>query len=333
MVNLAFLAALATTLIASLAEWRHARRVARVARLAFGPAGAPAWWAGAAPVVRIAGLSAAVWGAIILAHWDPVETDVKPSPRAARQLLVVLDVSPSMNLKDAGPEVDKVSRGVWGGRVLQGILDRLDMKDTRVSLVAFYTKALPVLQDTTDKNVVSMVTGGLPLYVAYDAGETDMASGLEQAFELSKGWARGSTTLVVISDGDLKAAPRVPRKPLSIADVIVIGVGDPSKATIISGHTSKQDEWTLRQLAASLGGYYHQGNTRHLPTEVVEKLASISPRVGSLIGTREAALAALGAGGGMVGLIGPMLAWFGVRRDWKRARAGALRPAPAGGVL
>ncbi|MCE7972743.1 MAG: VWA domain-containing protein [Leptolyngbya sp. PLA1] len=321
MVTLAYFAALATALLASVAEWRHARRISRVARLAFGPEATPANWACAAPVIRVVGLSAAVWGAVILAHWDPVETDVKPSPRAARQLLVVLDVSPSMNLRDAGPEVEKVSRGVWGGRVLQGVLDRLDMKDTRVTLVAFYTKALPVLQDTTDKNVVSMVTGGLPLYVAYDAGETDMGAGLEQAFELAKGWARRSTTLVVISDGDLKAAPRIPRKPPSIADVIVIGVGDPSKATIISGHTSKQDEWTLKQVAASLGGYYHQGNTRHLPTEVVEKLASISPRVGNLLSAREAALAALGAGGGMVGLIGPMLAWFGVRRDWKRARA------------
>ena len=87
MVNIALLAALSTAIIATLAEWRHARRVARVARLAFGPGGAPAWWAHAAPVVRVIGLSAAVWGAIILAHWDPVETDVKPSPRASRQLL------------------------------------------------------------------------------------------------------------------------------------------------------------------------------------------------------------------------------------------------------
>ncbi len=312
-------------LLAALAEWLHARRVRRVARLAFGPTGRPAAWARAAPAARIAGLALATWGALVLYLHDPIEADDMPDPRASRQLLVVLDVSPSMNLKDAGPDATKVSRGQWAGKVLQGILDRLDMKDTRISMIAFYTKAFPMLQDTTDKNLLSSLMDGLPLYTAFTAGETDLQAGLDAAYEMAKGWARGSTTLVVITDGDLSKAVVPRQRPASIADAIVIGVGDPSRATVVSGHSSRQDEWTLKSLAGKLDGYYHQGNTKHLPTEVVEKLSMIAPRIGDTLSLREAGLAAFGVGCALLGLIGPALMRFGV----PRAYAPALR-APAG---
>lgn len=321
------LIALAVLALAGWAEWLHSRRVTRVARLAFGPTGRPAAWTRIAPFARAIGISLAVWGALVLAVYDPVEVEVEPSPRASRQLLVVLDVSPSMNIKDAGPEPEKVSRGKWGGKVLQGILDRLDMKDTRISMVAFYTKALPMLQDTTDKNVVSSITDGLPLYVAFHAGETDMSSGVDAAFKMAKGWARRSTTLVIISDGDLKQAPATAQPPLSIADVIVIGVGDPDKATIISGHSSRQDQWLLKQLAARLGGYYHQGNTRHLPSAIVDKMSMIAPRVSTLISMREAGLVATALGASLISLIGPALVSAGVRREYRRQRRRMARAA------
>jgi Ca-activated chloride channel family protein len=268
-------------------------------------------------------MTLATWGALALAAYDPIEVDVQPSPRASRQLLIVLDVSPSMNLKDSGPGLEKVTRGQWAGKVVQGILDRLDMKDTRVSMVVFYSKALPLLQDTTDKNVVSNVMSGLPLYVAFAPGETDLQSGIDEAFKMAKGWARDSTTLVIMSDGDLKSPPSLRKPPPSIADTIVIGVGDPVKPTLIAGHSSKQNTWALKQLAASLGGYYHEGNTRHLPTEIVESLTMISPRVSQVLGLREAGLITLGVGSAMVSLIGPALLVAGVPGSFRRTRAAA----------
>jgi hypothetical protein len=51
-----------------------------------------------------------------------------------------------MQIKDAGPDAEKVSRARWAGKLTQAILDRLDMKDTRITLVGFYTKALPILR-------------------------------------------------------------------------------------------------------------------------------------------------------------------------------------------
>jgi Ca-activated chloride channel family protein len=321
--------------LAGLGEHLHAKRVQRVARLAFGPTGKPALWAVVAPAVRTAGLAAAAWGAAVLVNYDPIGGDQTPAPRASRQLLIALDVSPSMLIKDAGPEAEKVSRSQWAGKVVQGVLDRLDMKQTRITLVAFYTKAMTVLQDTTDKNVISNMFDGLQLHVAFDPGSTDLASGVNSALQIARPWARRSTTLVVISDGDAKSELGQVSLPPAIADVIVIGVGDPNKATVVSGHSSKQEALSLKTLAARLNGTYHEGNRLHLPSEVLKKLSMITPSGGNDLGLRDAGLIALGAGASLTALIGPALMLFGLPRAHARAQrhtvpAGRAHNGPTG---
>jgi Ca-activated chloride channel family protein len=203
-------------------------------------------------------------------------------------------------------------------------------------LVGFYTKAITVLQDTTDKNVVSNLFDGLQLHVAFEPGSTDLASGVNSALAVARPWARRSTTLVVISDGDAKMLQGAVNPPPAIADTIVIGVGDPHRATVVSGHSSKQESWSLKQLAARLGGTYHEGNKLHLPSEVLRKLAMISPNAGEAIGMREAGLIALGVGCALTALIGPALMLAGLRRSYVRQRRNAefaesaSRSVPAG---
>jgi hypothetical protein len=170
---------------------------------------------------------------------------------------------------------------------------------------------------------------GLPLYTAFKAGETDLQAGLEAAFEMAKGWARRSTTLVVITDGDLSKPVQPPARPASIADAIVIGVGDPNRATMLAGHASRQDAWTLKSLAGKLDGVYHDGNTRHLPREMLDRLTMIAPRVGDAIGLREAALVALGTGCALLGLVGPLLLLFGAPRSYLRAVTEPAREEPS----
>lgn len=317
----AFLAGAGALLLAGIAEWLHARRVARVARLAFGTSSRPAAWARLAPALRTLGMGLATWGCVVLMLLEPAGADVPPAPKASKHLLIALDVSPSMLLKDAGPDTEKVSRSAWAGKVVQGILDRLDMKETRITLVGFYTKAITVLDQTTDRNVVSNVFDGLELYVAFEGGPTDLAAGVDAALKASKSWARGSTTLVVVSDGDASTNIGAIRLPPAIADSIVIGVGDPYKPTVISGHSSKQETLNLKQLAARLGGYYHEGNRLHLPSSVVGRLSMSTPDAGLGIGLREAALASVGVGGGLVGLVGPGLILFGLKRGFVRERS------------
>lgn len=316
----ALLAGAAALIVGAIAERLHARRVARVARLAFGPSGSPALWARLAPFARVTGVALLAWGLVVLGSIQPAGAEVPPSPKASKHLLIALDVSPSMLLKDSGPDTPKVSRSAWAGKVVQGILDRLDMKETRITLVGFYTKAIPVLENTIDRNVVSNVVDGLRLYVAFDGGATDLAGGVDAALKIARPWARGSTTLVVVSDGDATSNVGALRLPPAIADTIVIGVGDPYKATLISGHSSKQETLNLKQLATRLGGYFHEGNRLHLPSSVVGRLSMATPSAGVGVGLREAALVAIGVGGGLVGLVGPALLLFGVRSSVVRER-------------
>lgn len=336
---MALLIALGALVAASLAEWLHARRVARVAHLAFGPSGTPSPWVRAVPYLRCLAVAAVAWGAAALAQYDPVQNYGKPKREASRQLIICMDVSPSMQLKDSGPDPEKVSRSIWAGKVVQGILDRLDSETTRVTLYAFYTGALPVVQETFDKEVIRNALDGLPMYVAFESGPTDMHKGVAKTLDHAKVWAAESAMLVVISDGDSSANQAPLRVPDSIADTVVIGVGDPYRSTMINGHSSRQDTESLKQLAARLGGIYHNGNEKHLPSNVLDGLSVTSPRDGASMGIREAAITALVAGASILTLLGPALVLFGRPRAFRRARAEvARRPdnrttTPAGAAL
>lgn len=321
------LVALGVLGLVGLAEWLHARRVARVARLAFGPSARPAFWVFAVPVARPIAAGIATWGLIFLATFDPVEVDKKPSPVASKHLLICLDASPSMQVKDAGPDREKISRAQWAGKVAQGVLDRLDMATTRITIVAFYTDALAVVQETFDKEVVRNALDGLPMYVAFQPGPTNIQEGVTKAMEYARRWPEQSATLLVISDGDaIKTAP--PNYiPASIADTIVIGVGDPVKPSIVGGHSSKQDSMSLKQLAARLRGYYHDGNLRHLPSDILNKLTMIKPRVGDKYGQRDLAILFTITGCSTLALVGPFMGMLGRSRSFGKERKRVARRA------
>jgi hypothetical protein len=85
---------------------------------------------------------------------------------------------------------------------------------------------------------------------------------------------------------------------------------------------------SLKTLAARLGGIYHEGNRLHLPSEVLKKLAMITPNAGAELGIRDAALIALGVGCSLTALAGPLLMLFGLKRSHARARRAIAQPAP-----
>jgi Ca-activated chloride channel homolog len=319
------LAALASLVLVIPAEWLHARRLRRAGRLAFGPTGRPAAWALAAPYLRCAAVAMAAWSVTALALYDPVQEYKKPVRKASKQLLICLDVSPSMVLKDAGPGAEKMTRGAWAGKLVQGVLDRLDAETTRVTLVAFYTDALPVVQETFDKEVISNALDGLPMYVAFEPGPTDVYKGVAKAMEYARVWPAKSALLLVVSDGDSSTGSGPVRKPDSIADTIVVGVGDPLRSSVIHGHGSRQDTDSLKQLAARLGGTYHNGNEKHLPSEMLDKLSVTSPRGTHRLSVREAALAAASVGALALGVLEPMLILLGRPGAFRRARKKAVR--------
>lgn len=316
--------AFAVLVFVGIAEWLHARRVARVARLAFGPSGRASRWTIVVAPSRTIAAALATWGLMFLVTYDPIEIDRKPAKIASNHLLVLLDVSPSMQLKDSGAEAQGISRAKRAGEVVQAVLDRLDMENTRISIVAFYTDALAIVQDTFDKEVIRNALDGLPMYTAFESGPTDLKKGLIKAFEIARLWPADSATLLIVTDGDV--ATGIPSViPSSIADTIVVGLGDPVKSSDVNGHASRQDTMGLRQLATRLGGFYHDGNRKHLPSEVVNSLTMIAPHVGGNWSVRDLALLAVGIGCSTLAFIGPLLTFFGRPRSFAR-EINAVKP-------
>jgi Ca-activated chloride channel family protein len=270
-------AVLAMALLA-LAEWLHARRVRRVAYLAFGPRGAPRGWTALTPLLRVAAVGAIVWGLVTLLGIGapPLEAFGSGDLRSLHHVVVALDVSPSMDLPDAGPKENE-SRGDRARDVIRSVLERLDARRTRTSIIAFYTTAKPVVVDTFDPEVTANVLADLPLEHAFAAGKTDLYSGVREAGKLAKEWRERSATLLIVSDGDTLPSQEMPTLSKAYSSVLVLGVGSPSRGTFIDGHSSRQDAQSLERLALRLGGKYYNATSRHLPSEVVTAAAAALP--------------------------------------------------------
>jgi Ca-activated chloride channel family protein len=65
----------------------------------------------------------------------------------------------------------------------------------------------------------------------------------------------------------------MPKMPISVAHKLVVGVGDPRQGSFIDGRHSRQEASMLRQIAIRLGGVYHDGNERHVSSNVLSAIA------------------------------------------------------------
>jgi len=319
--NALLVANLAAVLIVgmvALAEWWHVRRLRRVAKLAFGASGKPVAWARLAPVVRVVTMGMLAWGLTILLLEPPQVAEVEPAPEASKHVLVCLDASPSMFLEDAGPQFARQGgprqRMIRAGEVMQAVLDRLDGEKTRLTVFGVYTKAVPIVEETFDKSVVKNLFDGLPVYSAFEPGPTQLSSSISDAIEYARRWPDNSTLLVIVSDGDSNDTTPIRAVPKAIADTLVIGVGQTGVATNISGHASRQDAESLRTLAGQLRGTYFDANARHLPSELLDRLAIVQPRVAEGVGLRDVAILAVGVGAVGLALLLPALRLGGTPR-------------------
>ncbi|MCA9069194.1 MAG: VWA domain-containing protein, partial [Planctomycetaceae bacterium] len=272
--------AIAVFVLGLLAEWLHARRTKRIAYLAFGPSAKPRRWVSGVPVLRSLSLAAVVWGLLILrdlhgGSWMP-ESSLAVQDEEIHHVVIALDVSPSMLLTDAGAD-GRQSRAERARDVLRSTIERLGMKRTRISIVAFYGKARPVVVDTSDGEVVSNILNGLPLEHAFVPGKTNMYEAVKSAATIGKTWRDSSATLLLISDGDTLPTEKQPTLPGSFGNVRVLGVGDPHQGQWIDDHSSRQDERSLKQLALQLNGDYVNANRKHLSSDDLGKIAGLVP--------------------------------------------------------
>jgi len=332
----AVLAALGAALLVVLGEVLHLARVRRVARLAFGPLGRPRVWTWAAPPARTAAAAAATWGLVTLALLPPaVHRAEAAEAEELRHVVLVLDVSPSMRLEDAGPALDQ-PRLHRVRDVLQSFFRRIPVERYRVSVVAVYNGAKAVVVDTDDLEVVRNVLDDLPMHYAFDPGKTKLFAGLEEAAEIARPWDPGSASVVILSDGDTVPAAGMPRLPASVRSVLVVGVGDPRSGEWIDGRQSRQDVATLRQTAVRLGGVYVDGNQRHVPSDTLDLVIGAAEQDPlERLGRREYALIAVAAGSLVLALLPVLLHRLG--SGWPAGapaprRPASARPAPPSGA-
>jgi Ca-activated chloride channel family protein len=228
-----------------------------------------------------------------------------------RHLVLVVDVSPSMALADAGPD-QKISRRQRASDIVESIFNRIPMHLFRISFIAVYSDAKPLLEDSTDHEVIRHMMEKMPMWHAFKAGKTQLLSGIEMAAKIAKPWNPGSTTVVILTDGDTVPAAGMPAMPASVRNFIVVGVGDVASGRFIDGHLSRQDTNTLRQIANRVRGHYHNGNERQLPSNLVSMLNESYPDTTAQEWTRrEWSLIAVLAGSLVLALLPTLLHYFG----------------------
>ena len=276
----AILITLATVIVTAAAEVVHGLRVKRVMPLLPNVPRAMPFIAG---VIRVVALGALAWSLTTLYNLEPkahraeMETiEVKDR----EHILLVLDVSPSMRLQDAGEEGDD-SRTHRASSLIKSLLKRVSDEKMHFTVIATYTSAKPVVKESRDREVLLNILDDLPMHYAFESGKTRLFDGLEEAAVIAKEWRNNCATLVVISDGDTVPPTGMPHMPPSVGGVLVVGVGDPMKGSFIDGRQSRQDVSTLREIANRMGGEYHDGNIKHVPTATLRSLGSLK------VGTEE----------------------------------------------
>lgn len=297
-------------LLATAAELLHRRSCSIVAGLAFGPTRRPARWTIAQAPLRVLALGALTWGLTTLLMLEPKVQKARSIPEnKKRHLLLALDVSPSMRLRDAGPS-GKQSRLQRAADLLASFFQRVPMDLYRTTVIAVYNGAKPVVLDTSDLAIVRNILDDLPMHYAFEAGDTDLFAGLKEAGQTARPWRPSSTILMMVSDGDTVPATGMPKIPASIGHVVIVGVGNPFTGTFIDGRQSRQDVSTLRQIATRLGGAYHDGNQKHLSTALLRRIArSADANPLERLTRREYALLACALGSLVLSIL-PMALYF-----------------------
>lgn len=224
---------------------------------------------------RSVSLALLAWGTLTLLRLPTTLTAADDAALsddpAKRRLVILLDVSPSMGIRDV--DAGRLTRSHRATALLEDLLSRVDLTQTRGSVFAFHTDIRPVMLDTVDPNLIRHAVSGLPLWTAFDPGKTDLGRALTSTFDASKQWPDRSATLVVVTDGDSVSTTAIPPTPPAFDRVILAGVGDTEVGAVIDGHRSKQDVLELQRIAHRLNAALINGDEAMLPDDLVQGVA------------------------------------------------------------
>lgn len=315
LIQLATWAALGALAVGVVAEVLHARRVRRLARLAFGPTARPRAWTVIAPPLRVLGYAGLIWSLVILLAFDGSSRLHDRKAAATRHLMVMLDVSPSMGLKDAGSDGQQTRR-TRAAELIKSVMDRANSDQTRVTMACFYSDALLLAKECSDRELIWNFADNLPLHMAFKPGKTSMIKSLNSAGAMIKNLPRKSVTFLVLTDGDTVPATGLTPMPSAVSELLVVGVGNSGRGTFIDGHLSRQDNASLSQLARRLGGQYFDGNSKQVPSALLKRLTADDESTDTFqISPRTLAIIILAASTSLLCLLPLLLEAFG--SGWK----------------
>lgn len=316
--------AIITLMIAGASEWLHFRRIVRSRRLIFPRGAMMSLIAYVLPWIKVFALAAFAWGCVLLVLIEPQPqqaidgTERKIDPAALKRIVILMDVSPSMWLADA--QNGKTSRLLRASEVLSDIILRVPFDKARVSVVAFYTDVKPVVIDAVDPDLIQHLLAEMSLMFVFEDGSTDLLKGIQGAFDLAKDWRPGSTTFIVVTDGDSISKRDMPLKPPAIEQILVVGTGDSASGTFIDGHYSRQESGVLSDIAARLNGSYYNVDTSVLPNQAIKNITGELPmRQDNSINLQIAALIAIAVSSLFFLIASPALACFGLYRRKKNS--------------
>jgi Ca-activated chloride channel homolog len=270
-------AAVGAAALAALGEWLHARRLRRLGRLAFGPEAKPRRWTAAAAPLQVAAFAGLAWSLTVLLAFEGSSRLHERNAAATRHLMVLLDVSPSMETKDAG-ENGAQTRRDRAALLLKSVLERANSDETKITMACFYSDAMLLVKECSDREIIWNFADNLPLHIAFRPGKTSLMNSLNTAGGFVRDFPRRSVTFLVLTDGDTVPDSGLKPMPSSVADVLIVGVGSATRGTFLDGHLSRQDSATLSQLARRLGGHYHDGNVKQVPSNMLRHLTAPDER-------------------------------------------------------
>jgi Ca-activated chloride channel homolog len=218
----------------------------------------------AAVLFTLAALAAV--GAAAQPRWGTIESKV---PRSGADLVVVVDISRSMDARDVEPDRLQAAK-----TTINSVLDRLG--GDRVGLVVFAGTARERFPLTTDFDAARQVVSTLQTGAVFVEGGSNASLGLETALELLGDDPDTGKVILLLTDGDdLGGDPAASAQAVqeSDADLLIVGVGTVDGATIpvvdpsrgVEGPkldadgnpiVTKLNEGFLRALAAASGGRY-----------------------------------------------------------------------------
>ena len=267
------------------------------------------------PPLRALAFAGIVGALVTLIAFEGSSRMQERTTAATRHLMVLLDVSPSMELADAG-EDGAQSRRNRAGVLLKSVMERAHGEQTRVSMACFYTDAMLLVKECADREVVWNFADNLPLHIAYRPGKTSLLKSLNTAGGFVEDFPRKSVTLLVLTDGDAIPGTGLKPMPSSVADVVIVGLGNPGRGTFIDGHLSRQDTASLSQLARRLRGHYHDGNVKQVPSNLLRHLAAPDDRQDAFqVSLRTLAIITLAVCAAVISLLPLLLEHLG--SSWK----------------